>query len=327
MNFLFTINLCNSFLIGICISLYHIYNPDFSSISFLTLLFPVFYIVNMFFLIYWLLKLDLRLFLSLIMLLLVFYNSLSVYNVNNQSLERKGLNFMSFNARLFNHYNWIEDDDLTEKTEDFFKNNMPDLLAIQEYHKNYEYLFKEFKYQHIFLSNQNTGKSIFSNNQIVDKGIVGFENSNFNAIYADILFSGDTIRVYNAHFESFKFDLNKEFNQKSILNIIKKYKNTYKFQKDQSDVLLNHIKKSPFKVVLAIDMNNTEHSFVYKQINEKLNDTFTISGNGFGSTYWFDLMPFRIDYIFVSPSILSNNFQIYSDKISDHKVINVFLNI
>ena len=327
MNFLFIVNLCNSFLIGICISLYHIYNPDFSSISFLTLLFPVFYIVNIFFLIYWLLKLDLRLFLSLIILLLLFYNSLSVYNINNQSLEKKGLNFMSFNARLFNHYNWIEDDDLTEKTEGFFKNNMPDLLAIQEYHKDYEYLFKEFKYQHIFLSNQNSGKSIFSNNQIVDKGILGFENSNFNAIYADIVFNGDTIRVYNAHFESFKFDLNKEFNQKSILNMIKKYKNTYKFQKDQSDVLLNHIKKSPFKVILAIDMNNTEHSFVYKQIKEKLNDTFIFSGNGFGSTYWFNLMPFRIDYIFVSPSILSNNFEIYSDKISDHKVINVFLNI
>mgnify|MGYP002009023537 FL=1 len=327
MNFLFIVNLCNSFLIGICISLYHIYNPDFSSISFLTLLFPVFYIVNIFFLIYWLLKLDLRLFLSLIILLLLFYNSLSVYNINNQSLEKKGLNFMSFNARLFNHYNWIEDDDLTEKTEDFFKKNMPDLLAIQEYHKDYEYLFKEFKYQHIFLSNKNSGKSIFSNSQIVDKGIVGFENSNFNAIYADIVFNGDTIRVYNAHFESFKFDLNKEFNQKSILNMIKKYKNTYKFQKDQSDVLLNHIKKSPFKVILAIDMNNTEHSFVYKQIKEKLNDTFVFSGNGFGSTYWFNLMPFRIDYIFVSPSILSNNFEIYSDKISDHKVINVFLNI
>jgi len=327
MNFLFIVNLCNSFLIGICISLYHIYNPDFSSISFLTLLFPVFYTVNIFFLIYWLLKLDLRLFLSLIIVLLLFYNSLSVYNINNQSLEKKGLNFMSFNARLFNHYNWIDDDNLTEKTEDFFKNNRPDLLAVQEYHKDYEYLFKEFKYQYIFLSNENSGKSIFSNNQIVNKGIVGFENSNFNAIYADIVFNVDTIRVYNAHFESFKFDLNKDFNQKSILNMIKKYKNTYKFQKDQSYVLLNHIKKSPFQVVLAIDMNNTEHSFVYKQIKEKLNDTFAVSGNGFGSTYWFDFMPFRIDYIFVSPSILSNNFEIYSDKISDHKAIKVFLNI
>ena len=85
--------------------------------------------------------------------------------------------------------------------------------------------------------------------------------------------------------------------------------------------------KCPFSIVLAVDMNNTQHSFVYRRLKEKLDDSFVISGKGFGSTYRFNFLPFRIDYIFASPSISTNNFKIYKQKLSDHNPISVYLNI
>ena len=324
---LFAINVLNSILIAVCCSLYFIYSPSFSSISFLTLLFPVFYVFNLCFFIYWILKLDLRFILSLLIIIIFLYNSLSIYNINNQSSVENGLNIMSFNARLFNRYNWIKNESLITETEDFFKRESPEFIAIQEFHKDYEYIFKDYNYSHIFLSGNSYGKSIFSKNKIIKKGVIAFDNSSSNAIYADIVVKSDTIRVYNAHFESFKFDLYGSKEEISILKMINKYKSTYKLQKEQSDVLINHINNCPFSIVLAVDMNNTQHSFVYRRLKEKLDDSFVISGKGFGSTYRFNFLPFRIDYIFASPSISTNNFKIYKQKLSDHNPISVYLNI
>ena len=67
--------------------------------------------------------------------------------------------------------------------------------------------------------------------------------------------------------------------------------------------------------------------YVYKKINKNFKDSFVEKGSGFGSTYGFGLIPIRIDYLFVSPSINVDYFKIHDIYLSDHKPISVFLNI
>jgi len=245
-------------------------------------------------------------------------------DINNS----KGFHIMSFNARLFNHYNWIKNENIPLNTKEFIFNNKPDLLAIQEYHGDYQHLLDGFKNKHIHLSGNNVGQSIHTDHSIVKKGIVQFDNSINNAIFVDLVIKKDTLRIYNAHFESFKVDLlNLKADFSSFKRVINKIKLVYIAQKEQSNTLIDHILTSPHKVILAIDLNNTQHSFVYKEIKNKLNDVFELKGFGFGSTYDFKFMPIRIDYIFISHSISPKYFKIYNLKLSDHKPISAFLDI
>ena len=84
---------------------------------------------------------------------------------------------------------------------------------------------------------------------------------------------------------------------------------------------------SPYPVVLAADLNNTQYSFFYKQFKDIFNDGFVSNGAGFGATYDFRYMPIRIDYLFNSKSIKVNNFIVYPHVFSDHKAISIFLDI
>jgi len=323
------INLFNSLLILICCLLNNYYHPVLSNISFLTFLFPAFYLVNICFFVYWSLKMDLRVLLSLLIFASLYFSSYTFYRITDNFQEKKeGFHVMSFNARLFNHYNWIKKDSIPFKIKKIFKSENPDVLSIQEYHGDYEYLLKNYKNKHIYFSGNNVGKSIHTNNKIIKKGLVEFDNSSNNAIYVDLIQKNDTIRIYNAHFESFKIDvLGLKADVVTFKNLIVKTKKAYIAQKYQLEVLISHILKSPYKTVLTVDLNNTEHSYVYKRIEKELADVFDLIGNGFGSTYEFKFMPIRIDYIFISKSISAKKFQIFNKKLSDHKPISVFLDI
>ena len=142
-----------------------------------------------------------------------------------------------------------------------------------------------------------------------------FENSSNNAIYVDLVQEKDTLRVYNAHFESYRVDVQSlKADVITFKKVIAKIKKAYLTQKIQSTVLINHILKSPYKTILTVDLNNTEYSFIYNEIEKELNDVFGLIGNGFGSTYDFEFIPIRIDYIFISESISANYFKIYDTK-------------
>ena len=76
---------------------------------------------------------------------------------------------MSYNVRLFNHYKWIDNDNIPVEIEKFIIKKKPDVLAIQEYHDDYKYIFKKFKYKHVVLSGNNVGQAIYTNKKMINK--------------------------------------------------------------------------------------------------------------------------------------------------------------
>lgn len=302
----------------------------FPYLSFVSLSVPVLLIINFLFCIYWIIKLKKQFFLSLLILLIGYSHILSFFKIS-QNIERvssDSISVMSYNVRLFNLYDWIEDDDILNKIKSFIDVEKPDVINIQEFSSTESFLLKPYPYQHSSLSGGKTsyGLAIFSKFPIVNKGVVVSENSSTIAIFVDVIKNRDTLRFYNIHLQSFKLESElKTFEDNSSDKILNVFDNTFKIQEDQSNIISKHIQSSPYKVVLSGDFNNTAYSYVYKLLKGSLVDSFDSAGSGFGSTYNFKYFPMRIDFILMDNSFRINEFKTFNKNLSDHfPIISVF---
>ena len=71
-------------------------------------------------------------------------------------------------------------------------------------------------------------------------------------------------------------------------------------------------------IVLAGDFNNTAFSYVYRKLQQNMNDAFIEKGRGLGTTFMFDYYPMRIDYIFGSKQLEVLEFTSLEQTLSDH---------
>ena len=86
----------------------------------------------------------------------------------------------------------------------------------------------------------------------------------------------------------------------------------------QAQVVKEHIRKSPYPVIVAGDFNDTPVSYAYRKIRKGLNDSFVNSGYGAGFTYKGNYPPNRIDYILYDNALVNSNFEIIRVRYSDH---------
>ena len=52
-----------------------------------------------------------------------------------------------------------------------------------------------------------------------------------------------------------------------------------------------------------------------------MNDSFLEEGSGFGNTYYFKFLPFRIDFILMDSSIKIKTHKTYKSILSDHRPV------
>ena len=325
---LFLLNFAILALTGLCYLLSNYHLEKLSSFSVLIIFLPIFLCINFLFFIYWIIKLDIRFIFSFLVLLVYVDKPISFFKTDATVDDQRGLQVMSYNVRLFNHYNWIKDSSVRNKIKTFVNDNKPDFIAVQEFHDDYRELMNDFKYSHIDLNEGNVGLAIFGNSKMINKGDVVSSDKRKIAIYVDFVYKKDTLRLYNSHFKSYNINpLSFKPNKETFKNVLNKTKLVYKIENDECSILIDHMKKSPYSLMLAIDLNNTSDSFVYKKINDLFFDSYVQTGFEFGATYDFSFLPIRIDYIFYSKLIKANTYQIHNVKLSDHKPISVFFNI
>ena len=325
---LFLLNFAILALTGLCYLLSNYHLEKLSSFSVLIIFLPIFLCINFLFFIYWIIKLDIRFIFSFLVLLVYVDKPISFFKTDATVDDQRGLQVMSYNVRLFNHYNWIKDSSVRNKIKTFVNDNKPDFIAVQEFHDDYRELMNDFKYSHIDLNEGNVGLAIFGNSKMINKGDVVSNDKRKIAIYVDFVYKKDTLRLYNSHFKSYNINpLSFKPNKETFKNVLNKTKLVYKLQNDECSILIDHSKQSPYSLMLAIDLNNTSDSFVYKKINDLFFDSYVQTGFEFGATYDFSFLPIRIDYIFYSKLIKANTYQIHNVKLSDHKPISVFFNI
>lgn len=297
----------------------------FPFLSVLTLLMPLFLILNFLFFIFWILQLKAKALLSAIVLLIGITITGSFYKFSDKKLDKTPNEFslMSFNVRLFNLYKWLPIDDVPKQISDVVQGFNPDILCLQEFSPNEEVRLRNYQHKYINIhgGKNKYGQAIFSKFEIVNQGEIDFPNSTNNVIYADVVKKNDTIRVYSMHLQSIKIstDIHETLDENKSKFIFKRISEAFKEQQLQSELIKKHYEACKYDKIICGDMNNSAFSYVYRNIKGIMKDSFDEAGFGFGATYNFKYYPARIDYIFVEKNIQVNEFKVLdSIKLSDH---------
>lgn len=294
----------------------------FAFLSVLSLTMPFLIIVNLLFLLYWLLKVKKQLLLSLVVLLIGFQHVISLYKFSGskQLEDPDNIAIMNYNVRLFNVFKWIPNIDATQEISKFITDKNPDIICMQEYRPDKTLALKGYyKYESFSGGRVINGQAIFSKFPIINKGLIDFPSTYNKAIFVDVVKNKDTIRVYNVHLQSLKIDMRLDFlKMENSENLFKRVGKTFSLQQAQTELFLDHKSKSPYKTIICGDFNNTAYSYVYKRIKHDMKDAFVEAGNGFGRSFDFKFFPIRIDYIMVDDHFDIASFKTFDVKLSDH---------
>ena len=253
---------------------------------------------------------------------------------------------VSFNVRVFDLYNWTRNIDTRERIFSFLEYEEPDVLCIQEFYSSdkpgYDNLgllrsrldmkYHQVEYPITVRGNEYWGIVTLSKYPVVNKGVIYFDEKRGNVcIYTDIDTGKDTIRFYNTHLQSIRFNTEDykflenlgadEQGQKPVKRtraIISRLKNAYVKRSHQAELISSHVNESPYPSVICGDFNDTPISYCYRTLSSGMNDAFRESGSGIGSTYRGPIPALRIDYILHSKGIRSWDFNIHREKLSDH---------
>lgn len=350
LRFLFFLNLINSLvLIGAYLAT-HISPLSFYYLAYLGLSYPIWISIEVAFVLFWLFFKRKYIWLSLLTIAIGFNHLRHFYAVNFLSTElTKKVKVLSYNVHIFNLYDTENRMAKRDKIFDFLKTEDAGVYCFQEYYHqdgsaNFETKTKMIdllgtpyyheRYTHEMSNKRYFGVATFSKYPIINKGEIAFDNDPNNfCIYSDIVCDLDTIRVFNAHIGSIRFQPNDyrffeenesdgfaENNEagKRILRILK-----IGFEKrtPQALKIITEVEASPYPVVLCGDLNDTPVSYCYRQFSNHLNDAFVKAGNGIGTTYVGVVPSNRIDYIFYSPQFEADNFKTHALNCSDHEPI------
>lgn len=320
-------------------------------IAFMGLAYPPLIFINILFCIIWLLKRKLFFLPSLILIIIGMYHHSRYFQINSFAYIKKNensINVMSYNVRLFDLYNWNKNKESKQKILNLIKAQNPDIICFQEYFydkskqfQTRDLIMKElgFNYYHENFSDESKknsyfGLATFSKFPIINRENLQFNNDNSNqCIWSDIVKDKDTLRIFNTHLGSIRFnhsDYNIIGGKGSPIwpyqkipqqDIIKRLKLGFSKRSKQISQLIPIINQSPFKKIICCDLNDTPISYAYNRMDRHLKDAFTYSGIGLGGTYIGKVPGLRIDYIWHDKRLSSNNFLTHREELSDHKAI------
>jgi endonuclease/exonuclease/phosphatase family metal-dependent hydrolase len=306
----------------------------FWPIAFIGLIFPVLYIINILFLIYWCNGFKKPIWANLIILLIGIGNISSFFGTSpNSSSSNENIKVLTYNVRLFNKYNWLKETNIKNEIFNFFRKENADILCIQEFYTPDEIPNLNYTDRHIGVQSKKSKwhMAIYSNYPQIKKETVSIngERMNNTCIYSDILIKKDTIRVYNIHLASNWFNSSdysfiqnpkKAKFKEGVLGITERMINSYKKRALEVDVIKKHMRRSPFPLIVCGDFNDTPLSYAYHSILGNLVDAFSISGKGLGVSF-IKIPALRIDYILHDAELESTNYTIYNQILSDHYAV------
>ncbi|WP_377131189.1 endonuclease/exonuclease/phosphatase family protein [Rufibacter roseus] len=326
-------------------------NPSFFWVaSLVALTFPALLFLNLLFILYWLLVKSRAIFISMFAVLISFDNLKTQLQMNLLADElpeqAEQMRVLSFNARLFDLYRWSGNPRTREKIFKMVQEESPDIVCFQEFYTSKKagrnnldtlIVLQRAKNNHVAYTEtlrktDHWGIATFSVYPIVHKGNILFnEETNNLCIYTDLLVGQDTVRVYNVHFQSNRFKREDyEFLENpgavpssdekiaASRNIIRRLQVGAIKRARQVEKVAEHIKNSPYPVIICGDFNDPPASFTYNKISKGLEDAFVKTGWGVGNTYNGLYPILRIDYLLHSPEFSSSGYRTIRQNLSDH---------
>ncbi|MDC6352175.1 endonuclease/exonuclease/phosphatase family protein [Zeaxanthinibacter sp. PT1] len=312
----------SSLLLLSCLTPYVPVRGLLSFFGFVSLGVPLLVLTNLLFFLFWLLRKKRILIMPLTALVLGYFllGSFFQFRLKENPIDEEDLSILTFNAHGFNNgYRKIKRENVDLEIIDFVNSMDPDIVCFQEYDGRQSENFQQHPYRYINLEAHRSTQAILSKYPIVGKGSLDFPETGNNAIYADILYKKDTIRVYNMHFQSFQVIpsrrlLTYEYSGRAL----GKLSDAFPKQQQQAELLKAHSREVSYPVIISGDMNNTQFSNVYRTVAEDMEDSFEEAGTGYGRSYNFRYFPLRIDFILADQHFETRAHKNFNVKLSDH---------
>lgn len=324
-------------------------------ISFLGLGFPFLLLLNIFFLVGWLLVKRKYALMSGIALVLAF-KSISVFFAFHpgsgfkETKEPGDIRIATWNVARFIEMrrNFNQGSRTRLRMMEQIAAQNADIICMQEFfhsvasdwYPNLTYISKNYNYPYYYFSHDNdgdnhyTGSVIFSRYPIVDSGMIRFPRPSLPEalMHADIKINDDTIRVYTTHLQSLQFAArdykrieNIKSGQDGIVDnsktIFSKLRTGMSHRKIQVDIISQVLNDSPYPVLFCADLNDVPNSYAYFEIRGDMQDAFLEKGFGIGRTFNALSPTLRIDYILADQSFRINQFKRIKKQYSDHYML------
>lgn len=326
--------------LGFLLALLAAYIPpsSLSLFAFAATGFPLLLLINVLFLIWWLVQLNKRIILPVACLLIGFTALQKTYRYGDARQvirDEDKLSIMTYNVRSFNRYQWLDDTDIPNKITELIRKEDPDIILFQEYHHNNSFELPGYPYR-LFGDDNNgnkAGLAIYSRLKLLDPRILKLDdlNQGSNLLAAKITWKGKLISLFNVHLASVGLeqpdyetlenpDYEQSENLKSGLRkIAARLHHAYRRRAQQSQNLETYIQDQTDAVILGGDFNDVPLSYPYHIMDKYLLDSFIEGGgSGFGSSYVRGPFPLRIDYLWHSDNLKSKNYRVERKELSDH---------
>lgn len=300
--------------------------------------FPLILLINVLFLIWWLVQLNRRVLLPIVTLLIGYFAFGRTYRTGEtfqEIREEDKLTVMTYNVRSFNRYGWLDNPDIPGQITKLIHEQKPDIILFQEYHRNE--LFNLPEYPHRSFGDHNNGSiaglAIYSKIPLFDAENLNLDTANqtTNLLRAKIVWREQQISIYNIHLASVGLeqteyetlqnpDYEEGENLKSgVKKIAGMLNKAYQRRAEQVIVLKTYLENDSSTKVLGGDFNDVPQSYAYHLVSDHLKDSFINGGGrGFGNSFARGPVPLRIDYLWHSESLKSVNYHVPEKEFSDH---------
>jgi len=351
---LFYVNI--AFVLALLLSYLSVYiNPRvFWLTSFFGLIYPYILLGNLILIVIWVANKKKFFLISLITVVIGWGHVKKLIQIDlhwqEHHADMPSLSVLSYNVRLFNRYNWVDNPEARNEIFGYIHDKDPDIICFQEFfvpeteqfnEKDFYTILGNTPYRHIYYTSHQEGGAkfgiaTFSKYPIVNRKNISFENSLHSAIFTDIRFNTRVIRIFNVYLQSNRLHKenyhvidslllksNRQINEIQLIS--SRLKNAYIKRAGQADELSGYINSSPYPAIVCGDFNDTPVSYAYRKIRGNMKDAFQESGRGFGNTYSGSFPAFRIDYIFHSRELQSVEFVTDEIGLSDHYPVSVII--
>lgn len=205
----------------------------------------------------------------------------------------------------------------------YVKESGADVVCLQEYEvrkdpyyltfneaKNYlqnQYPYTYYDFAH-YNGKRQYGVAVYSRYPLINKQTIHYETRANISNRCDIVMGHDTIRLFNNHLESNRFDgddlaltedeMTSDGLKKTMRQLVKKMRQAYTFRAPEVREVRKEIEQSPYPVLVVGDMNDGPVSFTYHTLSKGLQDAY-LQGSRcrLGHTYKLRFGGVRIDYI------------------------------
>ena len=263
------------------------------------------------------------------------------------SPDAASLHVMGWNVRLYDRYGWLGEG-TKEGIASAIAEEHPDVLCIQEHYRDpnpaafpVEAPVRQamggvekapVQLHEVWArgkAGRRFGVATWSRHPIVRRDDITFgTRSNNVCAVTDIVWQGDTVRVFNAHFASLHFGTEDYAALEEGVpdaagrqRIWSRMREAYAERVTQVSAVMDAVDQSPHPVVLCGDFNDVPVSWALHAVRKSLRDTHDVRGLRMDGTWQGAIPGVRIDHILVDPDWAVLDYGTGGEGLSDHRYV------